>query len=229
MAGRLVIEGLACGRGGRLVVPPVDLALSPGEAVLVTGENGAGKSTLLRTLAGLLPPIAGLVRVEGFQAGDGEAARRLGEIAHYLGHRNALKGARRVGAELGFWARFLSGSPGLSPQAALGELGLAPGVAELRCADLSAGQARRAALARLLVAHRPVWLLDEPTNALDAATQARFAALCRRHLSEGGLILAATHQPLDLGPSARTLALEPPRPGSALAAAPDDEGWEAIG
>ncbi len=107
MAGRLVIRGLACGRGGRLVVPPLDLTLSAGEAVLVTGENGAGKSTLLRTLAGLLPPLAGGVRVEDLPAADGEPARSLADIAHYIGHRNALKGGRHVGAELAFWARFL--------------------------------------------------------------------------------------------------------------------------
>ncbi|KTQ86033.1 cytochrome C biogenesis protein [Aureimonas ureilytica] len=229
MAGRLVIRGLACGRGGRLVVPPLDLALSAGEAVLVTGENGAGKSTLLRTLAGLLPPLAGGVRVEGLPAADGEPARSLADIAHYIGHRNALKGARRVGAELAFWARFLGGAGGLSPEAALGALGLPEGVARLRCSDLSAGQARRAALARLLVAPRPLWLLDEPTNALDAATQARFAALCRHHLSSGGMILAATHQPVDLGPAARTLVLEPQPAGLALAESGEDEGWEAIG
>ena len=229
MTGRLVIEGLASGRGGRLVVPPLDLALRPGEAVLVTGENGAGKSTLLRTLAGLLPPLAGTIRVEGLPAADGEPARSLLDIAHYIGHRNALKGARRVGAELAFWARFLGGAPRLSPEAALTELGLPEGVAQLRCADLSAGQARRAALARLLVAHRPLWLLDEPTNALDAATQARFAALCRQHLSNGGMILAATHQPLDLGPAARALVLEPQPARLALADSGEDEGWEAIG
>ena len=228
MAGRLVIEGLAAGRGGRLVVPPLHLALQAGEALLSTGENGAGKSTLLRTLAGLLPPLAGRTSIEGFRASDGEPARSVCDIAHYIGHRNALKGARRVGADLAFWARFLGGAPGLSPEAALAELGLPEGVAELRCADLSAGQARRAALARLLVAHRPLWLLDEPTNALDAATQARFAALCRRHLSNGGMILAATHQPVDLGPAARALVLEPQPAGVAVADSSEDEGWEAI-
>jgi heme exporter protein A len=228
VAGRLVIEGLACGRAGRLVVPPLSLALAPGEAVLVTGENGVGKSTLLRTLAGLLPPLAGTIRVEGFAVPGGEEpARHLGEIAHYLGHRNALKGARTAGAELGFWQLYL-GAPRLTPEAALAAVGL-PGAAPFPCRDLSAGQARRAALARLLVAHRPLWLLDEPTAALDAGAQTSFAALCRLHLSEGGMICAATHQPLDLGPAARTLLLERPAPSPEFESPAEDETWEAIG
>ncbi len=229
MKGRLVIDGLACGRAGRLVVPPLALALEAGEALLVTGENGAGKSTLLRTLAGFLPPLAGTVRIEGWTAPDGESARRVPEIAHYLGHRNALKGARRVGEELEFWARFLAGPPGLAPAEALERVGLGK-AAPLRASDLSAGQARRVALARLLVAPRPVWLLDEPTAALDTAAQSQFSVLCRQHLEAGGILVATTHQPLDLGHRTRALHLESMSPPLQARSAHEDadEGWEAI-
>ncbi|MBB3934037.1 heme exporter protein A [Aureimonas phyllosphaerae] len=221
---QLTLSGLVVGRGRRALTPPLDLRLSAGEALVVTGPNGAGKSTLLRTLAGLLAPLAGAIAIEGATAGDGEAARRPIEASHYLGHRNAMKPGRTAGAELAFWRAFL-GRPAFSPDEALAAVGL-EGAGALAVGALSAGQQRRAALARLLVSDRPLWLLDEPTTALDSASQARIATLCRERLASGGIVIAATHQPLDLGP-ARTLALEPPLPVEALVA--DAGGWDEIG
>nr|WP_203566052.1 heme ABC exporter ATP-binding protein CcmA [Aurantimonas aggregata] len=197
---------MTIGRGSTAVAGPLDLSLGGGEALIVTGPNGAGKSTLLRTLAGLLRPLAGRITVAGAMAPDGEPARSLAEIAHYVGHRNAMKPSVSVADNLGFWARFLGGA-GLSADAALESVGL-PGLAHLPFAYLSAGQQRRVSLARLLVAHRPVWILDEPTAALDTASQARFAGLMAGHLDAGGSVIAATHQPLGLG-GARELSMVP--------------------
>ncbi|MBC8129815.1 MAG: heme ABC exporter ATP-binding protein CcmA, partial [Rhizobiaceae bacterium] len=190
-----------------------------GEALVVTGENGAGKSTLLRTIAGLLPPGGGTIAIEGATAADGEKTRSVAEVAHYLGHRNAMKPNVSVGENLAFWRAFL-GFPGLTPDEALEAVGL-PTVATMPQAYLSAGQQRRSAIARLLVSKRPVWLLDEPTSALDAGSQGLFARLLEAHLEGGGIAIAATHQPLGL--AARDLRLEPR--GSA---APSDPSAEAL-
>ncbi|WP_244493825.1 heme ABC exporter ATP-binding protein CcmA [Aureimonas sp. AU4] len=209
----LTLLDLTWGREGRALAPAVTLRLPAGEALTVTGPNGAGKSTLLRTLAGLLPPVSGAARIEGFCDASGEEEERVGRAAHYLGHRNALKPARRVFAELAFWGA----AGGLTPPEALEAVAL-PRVHDLPCAALSAGQARRVAIARLLVAPRPVWLLDEPSAALDADAAALLSALCRCFLGGGGIIVAATHLPLGL--DARELRLSEPTPLSV-----SSDGW----
>ena len=200
-AATLLAEALVVGRDRQAVAGPLDVRLSAGDALVVTGPNGAGKSTLLRTLAGLLRPLSGRLAVAGMVAPDGEPARAPGEAAHYVGHRNAMKPAIAVGDNLAFWQRYLvpgrARAAAPSIEAALEAVGLG-GIAHLPFAYLSAGQQRRASLARLLVAPRPLWLLDEPTSALDAASQERFAALVTDHLGSGGIVVAATHQPLGL-------------------------------
>ena len=196
---RIDVENLAARRSGRLVFEGVSFALSDGEALIVTGRNGAGKSTLLNLLAGRLEMDAGLVHL----ADAGE--RVLAECLHLVGHRDALKAALTAQENLAF-ARALLGDPRLTPVEALDRVGLGH-AARLPVAYLSAGQRRRVALARLLVAQRPLWLLDEPAAALDTAAQVTLTGLMRRHLAEGGLIIAATHQPLAL-PNAKELRLD---------------------
>ncbi|TCT05257.1 heme ABC exporter ATP-binding protein CcmA [Aquabacter spiritensis] len=200
---RLNGEALACRRGTRLLFADLSFTVAAGEALVVTGPNGAGKSSLLRIVAGLMPATSGRVRLSGVPA---EA--RISEQVHYLGHEDAVKGALRVGENLAFW-RAVLGRTGAEVGDALEAVGLG-GLGRLPASALSAGQRRRLAIARLLVADRPVWVLDEPTTALDAAAQARFAALGRDHLAGGGLILAATHAPLDFGPEVRGLRLGAP-------------------
>ncbi|WP_247658189.1 heme ABC exporter ATP-binding protein CcmA [Aquabacter sp. L1I39] len=199
----LCAEDLALQRGLRLLFSGLSFSVRSGEALIVVGPNGAGKSSLLRVMAGLLGANAGRVRLEGL---PGETAQ--GEHVHYLGHQDAVKGALSVADNLTFW-RDVLGSPGLAVDEALDEVGLG-GLGRLPAAVLSAGQKRRLAIARLLVARRPAWILDEPTTALDVTAQARFAALGRDHLAAGGLILAATHAPLDLGETARELPIGRP-------------------
>ncbi|MGA8713906.1 MAG: heme ABC exporter ATP-binding protein CcmA, partial [Roseiarcus sp.] len=185
---RLRAWQLAIERGGRRLFSGLSFEVGQGSALIVTGPNGAGKSSLLRALSGFLPVQAG-----GFALEGGDPERTLGEEAHYLGHADALKGALTANENLAFWAGALGGEPSREASgAALARVGLAH-VIDFPARVLSAGQKRRVALARLLIAHRTVWLLDEPTAALDAAAQAAFAAIMRAHLDSGGIIVAATH------------------------------------
>jgi len=188
---RLSGRGVTCVRGGRNVFSGLDFAASSGEVLAVTGANGSGKTSLLRLIAGLLLPAEGSIALEG---GDGELT--LPEQAHYLGHRDALKPALSVAENLLFWRDFLGGEV-FEADASLKAVAL-DHAAHLPAAYLSAGQRRRLSLARLLAVRRPVWLLDEPTAALDAAGQELFAGLMRDHLARGGLIVAATHTPLGI-------------------------------
>lgn len=191
---RLVVENLGIDRGGRRVLENVGFALDAGQALVVTGANGAGKSTLLAGLAGLLPTAAGRIALEGADDPDAPVA----EYCHYVGHREALKSALTPRETLVFWGRMLGiGRDGITPEAALAAFDLGHAV-DFPVGYLSAGQRRRCSLARILVAPRPLWLLDEPVTALDAASQARFAGLMRAHLDAGGLIVAATHAPIGL-------------------------------
>jgi heme exporter protein A len=199
---RLVGRDLACVRGGREVFTGLSFAVAAGEALAVTGPNGAGKTTLLRLIAGLLEAAAGQLELTA-----GAPDTTLAEQAHYLGHRDALKPALSVRENLDFWYAFLGGrdASAASTSAALEAVGLGP-LIDLPAAYLSAGQRRRLAIARLIAAPRPLWLLDEPTAALDAASQGRLAGLMRAHLAGGGIIVAATHGPLGL-PGAGELRL----------------------
>jgi heme exporter protein A len=187
---------LTCIRGGRRVFSRIDFSVDSGKALMLTGPNGAGKSSLLRMIAGLIRPAEGSLVLEG-----GDAELNLGEQAHYVGHLDPLKPALTVTENLTFWARFLNGKVA-SEDAGLAERGLkAVGLIDLAglpAGYLSAGQRRRLSLARVLAAPRPIWLLDEPTAALDAAAQDGLRRLMQDHLSGGGILVAATHGPLGL-------------------------------
>ena len=199
----LRVEGLCVARGQRRVIENLGFALAGGEALAVTGPNGAGKSTLLRALAGLLPSEAGAVVLEG------AAEPHVASQSHYLAHVDGLKAQLTVEENLEFWAAYLAAGQDARSQplaAALDIMGLSR-FARLPTGILSAGQKRRVALARLLVAYRPIWLLDEPLTALDAASRVRFSAAMRDHCALGGLVVAATHEPLGLE-DAKVLALD---------------------
>jgi heme exporter protein A len=196
---RLLGRGVRCVRGGREVFSGLHFEAPAGRALAVTGRNGSGKTSLLRLIAGLLAPVGGSIALEG-----GEAELTLPEQAHYLGHRDALKPALSVEENLSFWRDFLGGEISGATEdlpadlsSSLAAVGLAH-AAHLPAAYLSAGQRRRLSLARLIAVRRPVWLLDEPTAALDAAGQSMFAGLMTDHLAKGGLIVAATHGPLGI-------------------------------
>jgi heme exporter protein A len=192
---------LACLRGEKVVFAGVSFRVAPGAALLLTGANGAGKSSLLRLLAGLLPPAAGVLLWEGADAlaDRAEHARRL----RFLSPQDALKPVLTARESLVFVAR-LQGGGGVD--GALDTLSLLP-LAELPVRLLSTGQRRRLALARLALAPAaPLWLLDEPTLGLDAASVSRLGRLLAGHRERGGAVMAATHLPLPL-PNADELRL----------------------
>ena len=194
---RLVAENLSARRGADLIFTDISFTLGAGESLVLTGRNGSGKSTLLRVVAGLLRPETGRVTWISDQA---ESGMRAAEACHYLGHRNAMKAELTVSENLSFWKEFfgdVDGGEGISPGDAADAVGLG-GIIHLPFGYLSAGQQRRMAFAKLLVAYRPVWILDEPTAALDVSAEGVFAGLINAHLATGGIVLAATHQPLGL-------------------------------
>ena len=193
---RLIAENLSARRGESLLFQGLSFVVEENHALVVSGPNGSGKSTLLRVVAGLLAADTGQVRITGTTA----AIVRAGEVCHYLGHRNAMKRELSVSENLAFWQSYmgkLEDRAGISVEEAAEKVGLA-GITHLPFGYLSAGQQRRMAIAKLLVTWRPVWLLDEPTAALDVSADDMFAGLVNAHLNSGGIVIAATHQPLGI-------------------------------
>lgn len=183
-ASQLVLEAdnLAAARGLRVLFEGLNLKVSAGESLELRGANGSGKSTLLRILAGLTRPLAGEVRYSGAHQ-DGHR--------HYLGHLDAVKPTETALEQARFWARYF-GRPQDVADAAIKRVGLAARRA-VPGRGLSAGQKRRLALTRLLIEPRPVWLLDEPTAALDAEGRMLVMQLVAEHRAGGGMVIAAVH------------------------------------
>ena len=188
---KLILDNLACERGGRRLFSALSRRIGAGEGLLVEGPNGTGKTTLLKTIAGLLRPTAGSTRLEG-----GGAEESLGEQCHLIGHLPGVKRALSVAENYRFWTAYLGKDAGAEPdEEGLARLGLAD-LADLPAGVLSAGQRRRLALARLYAAPRPVWLLDEPAEALDAASKRLLARMIGNQLEGGGIVVAVSHTAL---------------------------------
>jgi heme exporter protein A len=179
----LRFEGVVLRRGGRVLFEDLDLVLHAGEAMQVAGPNGSGKSSLIRLAAGLL------------RAERGKVERSLLALANDMLALDRELPLRRA---LGFWSG--------APDEAMDALGLRH-LADVPVRLLSSGQQKRATLARVAASNAPLWLLDEPLNALDADGAERLAKLIGEHRSSGGAILAASHQALP--GDWRCLALQP--------------------
>ncbi len=182
---------LTCLRGDRLVFTGLDFSIAPGEALVLLGPNGSGKSSLLRVMAGLLRPFRGRLSWDGVPVADDPDGHRARVL--YVGHLDAVKPVLSAVENLSFWAR-LGGAadPRASALAALERLGV-PHIANVPGRYLSAGQKRRLNLARVLAAPARLWLLDEPTVALDRAAIALFEGIIADHRAGGGMVALSTH------------------------------------
>lgn len=180
---RIAAMDLACRRGERVLFAGLSFALAPGEALQIVGANGVGKSSLIRIVAGLLPAWSGRIEREG--------------LAGLIDERHALDPALPLRKALAFWHR-LDGPA----DDQLARLGLAD-LADVPVGYLSTGQKKRAAFARLIGQHVPLWLLDEPLNGLDADGAKLAQALAEEHCRAGGVCVIASHQPFAIDGIAR--------------------------
>lgn len=186
----LQVEAVTLSRGDRLLARDLSLRAGAGAYVEIRGSNGSGKTTLLRAIAGFVRPRAGRIAF----ANVAEPSLAL----HHLGHLNGLKPAASVRAHLRYWAGLFGGAA--SEDFVFQCLSLS-GQADLPARVLSQGQARRLALSRLLIAPRPIWLLDEPAAGLDDEGRAVLAELIASHQAQGGIALAAVHEALGVTPT----------------------------
>jgi heme exporter protein A len=189
----LTTHKLGCIRGERAVFAGLDLALTPGRAMLLSGPNGSGKSSLLRVLAGLLPPAAGRIDWEGTDIAEDRDGHRA-RIA-YIGHADPLKPALTAAENLSFWARLYGFDPDVEP--ALIQFSI-ESLADVPVRYLSAGQRRRVTLARLALGQNSqagpaLWLLDEPATGLDPGALSMLANTILAHLSNEGVAIISTH------------------------------------
>lgn len=205
---QLIAENLVLERGNRKVANGVSFTLESGAALVLTGPNGSGKSTLLRALAGYLRPAAGDVRIVGVEDGFGGAGEscEVAEVCQFVGHLDGIKTHLTAAENLSFWASYLAGPADAGESVAArvdGALALfaLDALADIPAGYLSAGQKRRLGLARLAVAYRPLWLLDEPTVSLDAASADVLVTAINGHLKRGGMAVVATHVPMALEPA----------------------------
>ncbi len=190
---KLEAIALACERNGRQLFQSLDFALASGDMAELRGPNGAGKSSLLRAMAGLVPLSAGEIKISAET--DVPLASRL----HYIAHSDAMKPAMTVEQNLQFWCDVLEGQSIAKALQAFDLESLRRDPVQL----LSAGQRRRLCLSRLFVAERPLWLLDEPTTALDATSQNILIVRIQQHLAGGGMVIAATHGDIGVTSSTR--------------------------
>ncbi|WP_455482068.1 heme ABC exporter ATP-binding protein CcmA [Bartonella sp. B35(2025)] len=196
----LLGKDLAAHRNEEILFQSISFCLFSKQLMTITGSNGIGKSTLLRIIVGLLETAEGHVILK-----DNDKIYPVAAACHYLGIQNAMKSSLSVIDNLQFWSAFY-GQHLRRPQEALADIGLSD-LGHLPFRVLSTGQKRRVAIARLLLSYRPIWVLDEPISGLDSHAQTILISLFQHHLNQGGMIIAATHNPLGI-PENHRIALE---------------------
>ena len=207
----LEARGLGLDRGARSIIKELSFEVEAGQALILRGANGSGKTSLLRILAGLTVPDVGSVALNGETLKALSAPWR--KMAIYLGHVNALKDDFSAHENLVDALAIDGMSVGLEAQlAALDRVGLLDR-RHVLARRLSQGQKRRVGLARLSLAvsnrpHKQLWLLDEPTNALDSEGAALLTALIREHLAHGGIACIATHLAMELASPVKEVNLD---------------------
>jgi heme exporter protein A len=189
-----MVNSLSCERGERLLFQDLSFILHPGEILQIIGKNGAGKSSLLKILAGLARPLTGTVRWQNQVIEDDRAA--YAAMICYLGHLDGIKAGLSVAENLHF-SRCLMQQSLDNESLAIQRFGLTH-YANILTEDLSAGQKRRVALARLLVSSAKLWILDEPFTSLDKQTIILLEQIFTEHCIQGGMIIMATHQTLNI-------------------------------
>ena len=187
-------KDLVCVRSERIVFARLGFAVSDGGALVLVGPNGSGKSSLLRVMAGFIRPVQGDLLWDGAALSDDFDAHRARLC--YVGHHDAVKPVLSVAENLAFWAE-LTGNGAASVIDALNVFGIGR-LADVPGRFLSAGQKRRVNLARILVTPSPIWLLDEPTTALDAAAIEALQGAIAAHRAGGGMVIVSTHSDLGL-------------------------------
>jgi heme exporter protein A len=205
-------ENLACRRGGRTVFAGLGFTVPAGGALVLRGPNGSGKTTLLRLMAGLARPTTGRLLWSGAALEDPEVH---GQHLRFIGHLDAIKPAFTVRENLSFWTAFWSRGDAGHIVRAMEAFGLAS-LADFPARLLSAGQRHRLALARLVASPAPLWLLDEPANALDDRSLAALSDTIAAHRTRGGMVVLASHGG-DLATGVTTLALDKFAPDKSVA------------
>jgi heme exporter protein A len=195
----LIADNIMLQRGQRVLLENFTLTLKAGDGITLRGANGSGKTTLLRALAGLHEPRAGTIT--GASSDDGPP------LISFLGHLDPIKASQRLGDQLAFWAH-VAGKGSTAIAHIISQMGLSR-QASLQGGVLSAGQRRRASLARLLLEDRPIWLLDEPAAPLDSEGRALLGRVLDAHRAKGGMFVAAVHDDLP-GLATQTISLSAP-------------------
>jgi len=195
---QLDVHQLGVRRGGVMVISNLSFTVKAQAALMVSGPNGVGKTSLLRALSGLLECETGVAKL-----GQENLATNM---LHYVGHGEGLKGQLTITENLNFMFDLLGEPDEERPNidGLLSKIGLLQQRNQM-ASDLSAGQKRRAAMARLFMVPRQVWLLDEPFTALDLGGRVWLSEAVRAHCQAGGIVVAASHEPLDFATQYLTL------------------------
>jgi len=215
---RLAGSALGCRRGGRRVFDGLDFEVQAGDFLSLVGKNGSGKSTFLRLIAGFVPKMNGHV---SYSLGR-ETTDALGTEGFTLvGHHNGLKPGMSLRDNASFYYRLMTGgAPAPERLAIAADIFALGSLLDEPVQYFSSGQRHRAALMRFPLVARQIWLMDEPTVGLDADNRAALAALIQHHMACGGIVIAATHDPM--GVQGRVLDMDQFQPSAPIN---DDEGW----